>query len=817
MIRENFNAGWQFEKRDGHSFLDSFSEKPKTIAVHLPHDAMIHEQRDPAIPNGAQTGFYPGGSYIYQKRFTAPEIWRGRPVFLAFEGVYQTAMVFVNGFLAAKSVNGYADFTAELSPYLHYGEENLVKVLADNSKTPNSRWYSGSGIYRSVKLLVGGRAYLPPDAVRITTREIGEGFALLDVTACIRSFSTQTERITVRQQIQNAQGGCLQDSQQLTLLPGAQETVSFRYCLKDPALWSVETPNLYQSTLCLLAGEEELDRAEDSFGVRTLSVDSEHGLRINGKTVKLRGACIHHDNGILGAATLDMAEEYRCKKLKEAGFNALRSSHHPMGRSLLAACDRSGLLVMDELSDIWNLSKNAQDYAQYFSGDWEQTVEKIVAKDYNHPCVVLYCIGNEIADVGSQAGSVLNRAICNRFRALDPTRYTTNALNGLMAAGPRIREIIQDIAARFAPPSAEGSDAGSNALNSMMDLLSGESGDALAAHPLMTEALSGCSDSCDIVGLNYLTGRHLLEHALHPHKAVLGTETYPADIVRLWRIVEENPHIIGDFTWAGYDYLGEAGCGIFHYDGTPNFSSVYPERTAYIGDLDLIGCRRPISYLRETVFGLRKAPYIAVGRMEHIGESCHKTPWMFKDNIASWTWPGFEGKTASVDVYCACEEAELFLNGASLGRRPVEGFTATFAVPYAPGTLKAVGYTGGAPDGECELHTVQQAALRLTPDRTRLAANGEDVAFCLIHFADENGSDDLFHRHRITALVEGAGRLEALGSANPSSQERYDTPQSETYDGYCLAAIRAAEAPGTVRVTVCADGDVQETLTISVE
>lgn len=369
-----------------------------------------------------------------------------------------------------------------------------------------------------------------------------------------------------------------------------------------------------------------------------------------------------------------------------------------------------------------------------------------------------------------------------------------------------------------AQPGPSGGDGGgSNALNSFMSLMSGEKGDYFATHPLLTEALSGCEDSCDVIGLNYLTGRHVLEHELHPHKAVLGTETYPADIVRLWRIVEENPHMIGDFTWAGYDYLGEAGCGIFHYDGGANFSSIYPERTAYIGDLDLLGNRRPISYLREIVYGLRKAPYLAVLRMEHNGQTSSKTPWMFKDNLSSWTWPGFEGQTASVDVYSASEEVELFLNGASLGRRAMVDFIATYSVPYTPGELKAVGYTGGVCDGEFTLRTAQDAQMTLTADRKTLQANGEDAAFVMIQFVDANGTADLHTKHTLKVELEGAGILEAVGSANPCSEERYDTPESETFDGCCMAVIRAGEAAGEIHLTVTADDSVQKQLTILIQ
>lgn len=809
MIGQNFNAGWRVEKGSGDSRMNSFLGNAQEKQIHLPYDAMIHEERSAHTPNGAQTGFYPGGEYIFQKNFTAPLAWRGRPVFLAFEGVYQTALVYVNGAFACRNVNGYTDFTVNLTPWIQYGADNLVKVIADNSLEPNSRWYTGSGIYRNVKLFVGNRVYLPQDSVRITTREIGTGFANLDVTAVLRSASAVTERVQIRHEVRNALGPVVSDRQNVTVLPGKTETVTFRYCLLEPALWSVEHPDLYVSVMAVCDADGGLlDQSEDSFGVRTVSVDAVHGLRINGETVKLRGSCIHHDNGILGAATFDMAEDYRCRKLKEAGFNAIRSSHHPAGRSLLDACDRYGLLVMDELTDVWNIRKNPYDYALYFAEDWERAVQKTVAKDYNHPSVVLYCVGNEISEAGTEAGAVTNRALCNRFRELDPTRYTTNALNGLMAAGKRLREIMKDIAGRFDAPQAAagGNAAGSNALNSFMSLMAGEKGDYFSVHPLLTEALSGCSDACDVLGFNYLTGRHVPEHTLHPHKAVLGTETYPADIVRLWRIVLENPHVIGDFTWTGYDYLGEAGCGIFHYDGGENFSSIYPERAAYIGDIDLIGYRRPISYFREIVYGLRREPYIAVERMEHSGRSCAKTPWMFKDNLASWTWHGYEGKTASIDVYSASEEVELFVNGVSLGRREVVDFTATYETVYTPGTLRAVGCTGSREDGAFELHTVNDALLTASADKRRLRANGEDLAFLLIRFSDAQGQDDLFTRHQIEVAVRGAGTLEALGSADPCSEERYDTPETSTYDGYCLAVVRAAEEPGEIEVAVTADG-----------
>ena len=426
MIRQNFNADWTVEKGDGNSRMNSFLGNTQTKTVHLPYDAMIHEARTPDTKNGAQTGFYPGGEYIFQKHFTAPQAWQGKPVSLVFEGVYQTALVYLNGWLLTRNVNGYAEFTVEAGPYLKYGADNLLKVIADNSLEPNSRWYTGSGIYRPVRLLVGNKVYLPQDTVRITTREADDGFALLDVTAQVQSASTVTERVTLQQTICREGTAVLADRQNLLLQPGESRTVSFRYCVDSPALWSPENPNLYTSTMQVLEGEEELDREETGFGIRTLSIDAAHGVRINGQTVKLRGACIHHDNGILGAATLPDAEERRIRQLKEAGFNAIRSSHHPAGRALLDACDRYGVLVMDELSDVWNVRKNPYDYALYFEQDWKPTIQKMVAKDYNHPSVILYCVGNEISEAGSESGAETNRRLCNTFRDLGETPGTPN-------------------------------------------------------------------------------------------------------------------------------------------------------------------------------------------------------------------------------------------------------------------------------------------------------------------------------------------------------------------------------------------------------
>ena len=660
---QKFNDRWTFEKVDQDDRLKAFYGDDNKIIVTLPYDAMIREKRDKECPAGAQSGFYPGGVYTYEKSFLAPEEWKNQDVVLEFEGIYGTARVWINGALATVNRNGYMGFSVDLKPWICYGQENLIKIDVDNSNQPNSRWYTGSGIYRDVNLWTGKGVYIPHDEMKITTLSVNDDVAVVEVCANVKN--TKECSIEAKCYVELIFEGktVVTEKQNIVFYSERKETVRVQIPVKCPKKWSTDHPNLYQCCVKTYIGDEICDEYTVDFGIRTLTLDPVNGFRINGETVNLRGTCIHHDNGVIGAETFPEAEWYRCKRLKEAGFNAIRSSHHPMSRAMLDACDHLGMLVMDELTDMWNRGKNTYDFSDIFKEEAPKWIHHMVDKDYNHPSVVIYSVGNEIQEAGTKQGSWINRSLCYRFHELDATRFTTNALNGLNCAGKRLKVIMKEVIEKFGMDTqGNGSGGGSNALNSFMSLMSGEKGEFFAKHPLVTEALEECAQSCDITGLNYLSGRYELEHELHPGKTVLGTETYPADIENLWEKVTKYPHVIGDFTWTGYDYIGEAGVGIFHYDGKENFTSIYPERLGYIGDIDLIGNRRPISFFREIVYGLTNQPYIAVERMEHRGQTASKTAWMFKDNISSWTWKGHEGEKASVDVYSSGEEEELFLN-----------------------------------------------------------------------------------------------------------------------------------------------------------
>lgn len=541
----------------------------------------------------------------------------------------------MNGDYAGGYPHGYSNFYVCLDHFLKYGQENELKVIVNNGMELNSRWYSGSGLYRNVNLLTGKRLHIQTDGLRITTPEIDENTAVVAVETRLVNEEKCNRKICLITEIRDAQGNiAASDTAHATVFGGTEITVRQRMAVVHPLLWDCDTPNLYHCAVRVVQEESVWDEAEDHFGIRKLSLDAVNGLRINGKEVKLRGSCIHHDNGIIGACTLERAEERRCEIMKEAGFNCIRSSHHPMSRAMLDACDRLGMLVMDELSDMWTRSKNNNDYSMNFQDYWEKDVELLVAKDYNHPSVILYSMGNEIQEAGTAKGAELNRRINEKIKSLDNTRYTTNAINGMLAVMDSMGQIMSDIlgktpeemmaeAAKAAQQAQnEGQEAekegagqnegGSDGLNSMMGMMVGPMADAMASHRIMTEKTDEFVDAMDIAGYNYMTGRHEMEHQIRPNRIVLGTETFPADIVRLWSIVKNNKHVIGDMTWTGYDYLGEAGIGIFYYDGTVNFSSHWPDRVAYIGDINLIGYRRPISYLREIVYGLRKNPYIAV-------------------------------------------------------------------------------------------------------------------------------------------------------------------------------------------------------------
>jgi len=813
------NHDWRFAK-GSITMMDLFmGGTGKIQTVDLPHDAMIYQERTPETKNAHQTGFYPGGEYTYLKRWDVPVEWKGSSVALEFEGVADQCRVYINGELAAVHLNPYTGILIEAEKYLQFGQTNEIKVEV-RSVEQSSRWYSGAGLYRGVNVWVGGTAFIPVTGLRVTTESVSAKAAALCLEIPLQSKSRQKVEVAVTLLKEDGITAAA-ETVPVTIFPDEPQVHIQSLTVKEPVLWSDETPYLYSCLIEIRRAGVVLDQVRLPVGIRTLALNAEEGLLINGKAVKLRGTCIHHDNGVIGAATFPDAEYRRCKQLKQAGFNAIRSAHHPMSKAMLSACDRLGMLVMDELSDMWTRTKNPNDYANVFPERYEQDIADMVEKDYNHPCVILYSTGNEIPEAGTARGASINRRLNAAIKALDSTRYTTCGINGLMAGADRMGEMIcQASGMSMDELSAmnKGQDGGgADEVNSMASVMVGPLADAIATSPILEELISEFAAANDIAGYNYLTALHEEDHRRHPNRTVLGTETFPADIVNLWAVVMRNGHVLGDFTWTGCDYLGEAGCGIFHYDGGQNFSAHWPDRLAGIGDIDILGDRKPISYLREAVYGRNKVCSIGVERLDRAGVPIAKTPWMWKDNIASWTWPGYEGQTAKVDVYANAEEAELFLNNVSLGKRRVEGCIAAFSVPYCPGTLKAVCYDGGRAVGESQLQTAGSVSrLSIEADTTTLRANGEDLCFVKIRLADAQGLINRFECRKISVKLEGDASLQGFGSADPSCEGGYQDAAWNTFDGAVMAVLRSGKTPGEATLTMSAEGLPDAVFTVTI-
>ncbi|MGO4298762.1 glycoside hydrolase family 2 TIM barrel-domain containing protein [Leifsonia sp. RAF41] len=801
MKRTTFNDGWQFRRKvNPFAELGGISAPYEDIV--LPHDALIHEQRDPG-GEGA-VAFFPAGAYEYRKSFVAPADLEGKRVVLEFEGVYRDAVVHINGAYAGQRPYGYSGFIVDADRFLRPGEENLIEV--ESRHGGDSRWYTGAGVYRDVWLHVGTPVHLPVSGVRVSADDIEADGAIVEVDVTVASTSIRRETVDVAVTLRDAGGiAVAAGTVPVTIEANGTSRSRQRLYVSAPQLWSTDSPILYSASVELAVAGATIDDAEVAFGIRKLQVDPVHGLRINGEPVKLRGACVHHDNGILGAATFADAEERRVRLLKEAGFNAIRSAHNPMSVAMLEACDRLGVYVMDETFDMWTSNKMPHDYSLHFAEWWERDVEALVTKDFNHPSVIMYSIGNEIPETGSPAGGLTGRALAEKVRELDGTRFVTNAVNGMLA-------VMDDMKKLAAERGAEGADRGDGAgINTLM-AGPAEFMNQIGMSPLVTENTAESFGVLDIAGMNYLDSRYIMDKGLFPNRVIVGTETFPTNIDRNWALVVENPHVIGDFTWTGFDYLGEVGIGSAHYlaEGeTPTLSGPYPWIAAWCGDLDLVGTRRPASYYREIVFGLRTQPYIAVSRPRDDDKTFYAGPWTWSDSIGSWTWTGHEGALLAVEVYSDADEVELALDGQVVGTAPAGAptrYRAEFAVAYQPGELTATAIRDGR---RAETFTLTSAG---EPDHLHLIeepGSHGDLVFVTVALVDAAGRINTNADQGISVHVKGDAVLSAVGSGDPAPAQTFDGPAQRTFDGIAMAVVRRT-GTGPVTVTVSGASEVAD-------
>ena len=809
MKKQKFNQDWIFTIGSGSS-LDALAGGNNTAKqVTLPHDASIGRERNPEEPNGSGNGFFREESYVYTKTFSMNADDKDKNVYLEFEGVYQNAFVYVNNSFAGKCPYGYSNFYVDITKYLNYNEPNALKVVVKNG-VPSGRWYTGGGIYRDVNLMIADRLHLAPDSVQLAAIEVEDDQAIIRAKSTIAYTGIGIREITLCTELMDTDGNVVAaDEMPVTVEEHSEQTYQQKMYVLNPNRWDAENPYLYTYRTYIKENDSVIDEETGTFGIRKLQLDTKHGLRVNGKVVKLRGGCIHHDNGIIGTAEFTHSAEARVKKLKETGFNAIRSAHYPMSRKLLEACDKYGMYVMDEYSDVWVSTKVEFDYSTQMTEWWEHDIENLVKKDYNHPCVIMYSIGNEMPEAGNKFDVQWGKKIADKLRSLDDTRYTTNSLNLLLAIMNDLPKLMAQNADAQAAANTEKDQP--QEINSMMNNLGAMMAQFMASDFAAEKVKEACAQ-VDITGYNYAAARYEIDGKLFPNRILVGSETNPPDLDKNWELVEKLPYVIGDFDWTAWDYIGETGIGKINYTDQQSmgFYAPYPCKIAYCGDINILGNRRPISYWRELIWGLRKAPYIAVQLPQHYGEPQSTTQWSMSDAVRSWNWNGYEGKPVKVEVYAAADEVELLINGQSVERKKVgetKKYITIFDTTYHAGKVEVIAYSDGKECGRDEILTASdEVVIAAKADRTQIPADGSDIAYIDICMQDASGILNPNADKAVSISLDGPGEIMGYGSADPESEENYYDTVAKAYEGKLRAAVRGTGETGKIVVTLSADG-----------
>lgn len=785
MKRIALDKNWYFYESDDSNLFAGVPANGKIID--LPHDFIISKPRKADAVGGSANAFFDQGQGIYHKMLDIPEEWKDSHVILDVDGAYMNLEVLLNGELLGMHPNGYIPYQVELTPALRFdGKRNRLKLITQ-SRQPSTRWYSGGGLYRDVCMWVGGRVYAGPWDIFVTTPEVKKESATVRIAVDLTAGSEE-ETVQVTYRVLDDKGSVKgQVEKSVTVCGKVSDCVEI--IVEKPVLWDLDNPYLYTYEIVIEKDGEILDTAADTFGIRTISADAVHGFRLNGRMMNLKGGCIHHDNGFLGACAYPKAEERKLQILKKAGYNTVRISHYPPSKALLRICDRMGLLVMDEAFDVWRLGKRPLDYHLYFEDWWERDIEYMVRRDRNHPCVITYSIGNEIGERDcTNHGPEYAKKLTARVREFDNTRFVLSALCG----------IFPDTEGDQIEAAAEGSEGGNFAVNLIMN------------NDHWSAQTKDFCEPLDIVGYNYLNDIYESSHEMFPDRVMFATETHSFTTYDYWKKVEELPYVIGDCIWAAVDYMGEVGVGKVHWENDHEpftFMTGYPWRTSWQSDIDLTGEQRPQSVYREIMWGRSDKSGMFTTHPKHFGENFFGTNWHWPDVNDSWTF-GEEwiGKPVKVEVYCDGDEVEFSLNDKFLSKCPVEKLTATIDVPYEPGTLSAVVYKCGEAISSCELQTVGAAAeLELIPEEKSFAADGKDLMYVRVLLKDKDGkrlTDDL---REIKVEVDGVGTFLAVGSGNPCTEDQITAPECHLYRGTAIIILKSSKA-GETKIRVSADG-----------
>lgn len=798
MKQININRDWILQKGEPSSIPGMPAQKR---TVHLPHDYMIETDVTPSAKNGVNGGYYEGSVMSYTKMLDIPGEWQGQRVLARFDGCMGLTKIVVNGHVAGHHHYGYTPFTVDLTPYLSFGGKNRLTVTAGTDAGPNSRWYPGGGLYRHVTLLTGPKVHLAVEPIYAHLHHMVNGDAFVTVEATVENHTGEDVHCWVSFTAAPENGRSPAATGKIRVFVPAGENAACRttLCFENAQIWDIDDPQLYTIRAELTDGKEITDTAETLFGVREITVDAKNGFRLNGRALKLKGGCIHCDNGILGAVSFYDSEYRKVKLHKDNGFNALRFAHNPVSSEMLEACDRLGMLVFDEAFDTWNMPKNFYDFSQFFEKEGLAELEAFVRRDRNHPCVAIWSIGNELPEQGGLSdGFRTSAALAAKVRELDSTRPVAGALcsffNGLS----------DEDNAKFWQSLMQSAQRSGGSVSNL---------DSDYGRDIWNDYTEAFAAPWDIVGYNYLYYHYAEAGELFPNRVILATESKPREATEYWADVEKYPYLIGDFEWTSHDYIGEAGIGkVLHVEPDQakqsaqmlNYSR-YPWRLAGCGDFDLCGFEKPQLAFKRIVWGSQET-YIAVKDPRNYGKVELLGRYAWTDCAHSWTWPVEPGSPVEVEVYSAGEEAELLCNGKRLGRSPVTGHIAKFTLPYEPGTLEAVSYKNGEEISRDELSSAgKPVALKLIPEETTLAPNGESLCFVRVEAVDENGNFVPYVEVKATAKAEGAATLIAFGTGRGCTEENYTKGEITLYNGTALAILRSGTGAGTAKLTVSAD------------
>ncbi|MFS0776706.1 glycoside hydrolase family 2 TIM barrel-domain containing protein [Neobacillus sp. 3P2-tot-E-2] len=794
----NLDFNWKFSYSTGNSFKDKLGKAYKET-VNLPHDFSIKLDRSESERSNAAGGFFPGGIGTYEREMVIHNDEKEKVFILLVEGAFMNTEVYLNGHLAAVHPYGYTEFKVDLTPYIRFGENNKIRIVVNNNALPNSRWYTGSGLYRHVQLLIAEKLYIDPWDLSVTTKDIGTTKALINIEAAVTNILSTNQTIEWETTIYDQNGREIVTKVKNAIAhKEGKTTLQIQIPIEAPKLWSIESPNLYKAVTRIYQDESLLDEMESTFGIRSISFDSKNGFCLNGTPIKLQGGCIHHDNGPLGAAAFNVAEYRKIRLLKELGYNAIRTAHNPPSRALLDACDYYGMLVIDEMFDCWRQKKNSYDYHLYFEDWWKRDIESTIFRDRNHPSIIMWSIGNEIGERdGNSNGVQISEKLCGYVKQLDPTRAVTNGVNAIFLDAGEFGGILANI---FNGSAGDISELPTEVheLLKECDRVTSEWGD-------ITEPF--CKP-LDVVGYNYLDSRYEEDGIKFPDRLICGTESYPKMMAAVWKKVKENPHVIGDFTWTAIDYIGESGIGRSFYNQTGNLFGDYPWHLSNCGDLDICGFIRPQGEYRKILWNMRKEPYLAILKPEHFGKKEIVSAWGWSDVVHSWSFPENVGQMVRVDIYSNADEVELLINGRSFGKKIVDDeLKVSFDVNYTAGLIEAINYRNGMKAETDRIETSgepYQIHLEVETENWG-SANTEELKYITCSIVDHNGKLVPYAEHVVNVEVSGVGELAGIGTGDPVSEESYMELYRKAYNGKLLIVVRG-KGEGETIVSARADG-----------